>query len=193
MSLRKFNFEPSKRRRKIVRRTVLIFVIVALGWRSLTGAWHGHRPPHTLIRSASWSASTVRVGMKTRYGGLFSTGTMDYRLVVGGYHLLLVFGNGFELSEQNIIAVVDKALYNPCTRLDTRVRRVLDPIPYPPPRACFTRFMFGRHRTDNHTLVENSLSGTPQAAGLSCNMVASTRKFGVPLSCLPLPVSRRSC
>lgn len=177
MSLRKFNFEPSKEAIwKIVRRTVLIFVIgLALGWfGQLTG---GLARGESLLEAATHFNTLRILGVLQRLGLAYGFAALiavlfKYRylpwiigLLLVGYHLLLVFGNGFELSEQNIIAVVDRALwgtdhmYKDWTPAGERV--AFDPegllSTLPSIAHVLIGFMFGRliiDNRDNHTRVE---------------------------------------
>ena len=122
LSLRKFNFEPSKAAvRKVVRRTILIFVIgVALGWfGQLTGGLasgesFGVAATHfdTLrilgvlqrLALAYGFAALIVLFIKTKYLPWI------IGLLLLGYFLILRLGKGFEMSEENIIAVVDKSI-----------------------------------------------------------------------------------
>ncbi len=122
MSLRKFNFEPSKPAVwKIVRRTFLIFVIgLALGWfGQLTWGLASGEP----FGVAATHFDTLRIlGVLQRLALAYGFAALAAVLVKGkllpwvvgilllGYYLILRFGKGFEMSEENIIAVVDKAL-----------------------------------------------------------------------------------
>jgi len=134
MSLRKFNFEPSAGAvRKIVRRTILIFVIgLALGWfGQLTRGLASGEP----FGVAATHFDTLRIlGVLQRlalaygFAALIAVLVKNKLLVwvIGillvGYYFILRFGKGFEMSEENIIAVVDKALWVPaiCIRIPHR-------------------------------------------------------------------------
>lgn len=177
MSLRKFNFEPSKAAVwKIVRRTLLIFVIgLALGWfGQLTGS---------LARGESfWEAATrfdtlrilgvlQRLALAYGFAALLAVVVKNkylpwaIGLLLTGYYLLLQLGRGFEMSEQNIIAVVDRALwgaghmYKDWTPGGERI--AFDPegllSTLPSIAHVLIGFMFGKliiENKDNHTRVE---------------------------------------
>jgi Uncharacterized conserved protein len=180
MSLRKFNFEPSGAAIwKIVRRTILIFVIgLALGWfgqlcRGLaSGESFGQAATHfdTLrilgvlqrLALAYGFAALIAVFVKNKYVSWVIT------ILLVGYFLILQFGRGFEMSEQNIIAVVDKALwgtghmYKDWTPGGERI--ALDPegllSTIPSIAHVLIGFLFGKLITenkDNHTRVEKLL------------------------------------
>ncbi|MDR1742882.1 MAG: heparan-alpha-glucosaminide N-acetyltransferase domain-containing protein [Dysgonamonadaceae bacterium] len=121
MSLRKFNFEASKACvGKIVRRTLLIFIIgLALNWfgQLCRGLASGEN-----IAVAATHFDTLRIlGVLQRlalaygFAALIAVLTKQKYLIgtiaalLAGYFLLLVFGHGFDKSENNIIAIVDKA------------------------------------------------------------------------------------
>lgn len=122
MSLRKFNFEPTTASIwKVIRRTILIFLIgLGLGWfgQLCSGLASGES-----FIIASTHFDTIRIlGVLQRlalaYGFaalivLFFKGKnliLISSVLLIGYFLLLVFGNGFDMSEQNIISVIDRAL-----------------------------------------------------------------------------------
>lgn len=180
MSLRKFNFEPSKAAIwKIVRRTILIFLLgLALGWfgKLCGGLASGEsfvqaathfdtlRIPGVLQRLAlayGFSALIV-VLVKNRYI------PWVIALLLAGYFVILKLGNGFELSEQNIIAVIDKALlgtdhmYKDVTLSGERI--AFDPegllSTIPSIAHVLIGFLFGKlivKNKENHTRVEKVL------------------------------------
>lgn len=130
ISLRKFNFEFDKATLfKIIKRTVVIFLIgLGLGWLSLSIHTYNNLSAEglpffdRLIKSISNFENIRILGVMQRlaltYGItaivaiLVKHKYIPYIIVVTlvGYFLLLLFGNGFEFSEQNIIAVFDKAV-----------------------------------------------------------------------------------
>lgn len=130
ISLRKFNFEFSKPTLfKILKRTVVIFLIgLGLGWLSLT-----FRTYHALggeelgflerIGRAMTNFEKIRIlgvmqrlaltyGITALIAILVKHKYIPYIIVVTlvGYFLLLIFGKGFEFSEENIISVLDRAI-----------------------------------------------------------------------------------
>ncbi len=115
-------------------------------------------------------------------------------ILLAGYYLILRYGRGFEMSEENIIAVVDRALWGPAHMYkDTTpegVRIALDPEGLLSTISSIAHvligFLFGKlivDNKDNHTRVEKLLIwGTLLAfSGLLLHTDApSTRKYGVP-------------
>ena len=180
MSLRKFHFEPSKAAIwKIVRRTILIFVIgLALGWfgQLCRGLASGES-----FAEASSHFDTLRIlGVLQRLGLAYGFAALIavfvkskylpwvIALLLLGYFLILQFGRGFELSEQNIIAMVDKALwgsnhmYKDVTPSGERI--AFDPegllSTLPSIAHVLIGFLFGKLIVDykeNHTRVEKLL------------------------------------
>lgn len=180
MSLRKFNFEPTKSAIwKVTRRTILIFLIgLALGWfgQLCSGLASGES-----FLEASSHFDTIRIlGVLQRlalaygFAALISLFFKWKHLVwiiaflLIGYFLILIFGNGFEMSEQNIIAVVDKALwgtdhiYKDWTPEGVRI--ALDPegllSTIPSIAHVLIGFLFGGlivKNKDNHKRVEKLL------------------------------------
>ena len=130
ISLRKFNFEYSKATvQKIIKRTIVIFLIgLGLAWfglscsnfRSLSDSDLGFferlfqsitNMEHIRILGvmqrlalAYGITSLVAIFVKHKYIPYIITVTLL------AYFLLLLFGNGFEFSENNIISVVDRAI-----------------------------------------------------------------------------------
>lgn len=180
MSLRKFNFEPSGAAIwKIVRRTVLIFLIgLALGWfgqlcRALAaGETFGQAATH--FGTLRILGVLQRLALAYGFAGIIALFIKNKHLlwtiaiILIGYHVILVFGNGYEMSEQNIIAVIDKALwgtdhmYKDVT--PDGVRIALDPegllSTLPSIAHVLIGFMFGKliiENKDNHTRVEKLL------------------------------------
>ena len=180
MSLRKFHFEPSKAAIwKIVRRTILIFVIgLALGWfgqlcRGLaSGESFTQAAAHfdtlrilgVLQRLAlSYGfAALIAIFVKSKYLSWLTA------LLLLVYFLILQFGKGFEMSEQNIIAMIDKALwgtdhmYKDYTPSGEQI--ALDPegllSTLPSIAHVLIGFLFGKlivNNKDNHTRVEKLL------------------------------------
>ncbi|MDD2299692.1 MAG: DUF5009 domain-containing protein [Fermentimonas sp.] len=180
MSLRKFNFEPTRSAIwKVIRRTILIFLIgLALGWfgQLCRGLASGES-----IIEASNHFDTIRIlgvlqrlalayGFAALIALIFRARHLVWVIVVllVGYYLLLLFGNGFEMSERNIISVVDRALlgtdhmYKDLTTEGIRI--AFDPegtlSTIPSIAHVLIGFLFGglimKHK-DNHTKVERLL------------------------------------
>lgn len=130
ISLRKFNFEFNKPTLfKILKRTVVIFLIgLGLGWLSLSfRTYHDLSGEELRFLERFFRAITnfehIRIlGVMQRlaitYGAtaliaiLVKHKYIPYIIVTTlvGYFLLLLFGNGFEFSEDNIISVFDRAV-----------------------------------------------------------------------------------
>ncbi|MDR1089547.1 MAG: DUF5009 domain-containing protein [Prevotella sp.] len=130
ISLRKFNFGFDKATLfKIIKRTVVIFLIgLGLGWLSLSvRAYNGLSGEELtffdrLIKSVS-NFENIRIpgvmqrlaltyGITALVAILVKHKYIPYIIIITltGYFLLLLYGNGFELSEQNIISVFDRAI-----------------------------------------------------------------------------------
>ena len=180
MSLRKFNFQPSSSAiLKVVRRTILIFLIgIGLAWfgQLVGGLSRGEGFGEASIHFDTLRILGVLQRLALAYGfaalialltkGKYLVGTIVVLLV--GYFLILVFGNGFELSEQNIISFVDRALwgqehmYMDWTLGGERV--ALDPegllSTIPSIAHVLIGFLFGKliiDNKDNHKRVEKLL------------------------------------
>lgn len=131
ISLRKFNFEWSKATfLKILKRTIVIFVIgMGIAWLSLSFRTFRSLDAETTgfferFFTAISNFENLRIlGVLQRlalsYGAtaliaiLIKHKYIPHVIVSSllGYFVLLLFGNGFDFSEQNIIAVVDKAVF----------------------------------------------------------------------------------
>lgn len=180
MSLRKFQFNPSKAAIwKIVRRTILIFVIgLGLGW--FGQLCRGLAAGENFIEAASHFDTLRILGVLQRLGLAYGFAALiaifvksKYLpwvtgLLLLGYFLILQFGKGFELSEQSIIAVVDRALwgtnhmYKDVTPAGERI--AFDPegllSTLPSIAHVLIGFLFGKlivDNKDNHTRVEKLL------------------------------------
>lgn len=180
MSLRKFHFEPSKSAIwKIVRRTILIFVIgLALGWfgqlcrglaagESFTEASTHFDTLRLLgvlqrLALAYGCAALIAIFVKSKYQ------PWVIALLLVGYFLILQLGRGFEMSEQNIISMVDRALWGTdhmyFDRTPEGERIALDPegllSTLPSIAHVLIGFLFGKLIADNkenHTRVEKLL------------------------------------
>ncbi len=180
MSLRKFNFDPSQKVVwKIIRRTVLIFVIgLALGWlgQFIRGLANGEN-----LEQAAMHFDTLRIlGVLQRlalaygFAALIALIVKHKHLVwvivaiLVGYFLILAFGNGFEKSESNIISIIDKAvlginhMYKDTDAAGNRI--ALDPegllSTLPSIAHVLIGFLFGKlivENKDNHIRVEKLL------------------------------------
>lgn len=130
ISLRKFNFEFDKATLfKILKRTVVIFLIgLGLGWLSLSIRTFNSLSGEELaffdrfIKSISNFENIRILGVMQRLALTYGITALIAILVkhkyipyiivttLIGYFLLLLLGNGFEFSEDNIIAILDKAI-----------------------------------------------------------------------------------
>lgn len=130
ISLRKFNFEWSRAALlKILKRTVVIFLIgMGIAWLSLSFRTFRGLEAEELgfferfIRAITNFEKLRILGVLQRlalsYGAtaiiaiLVKHKYIPHIIIVSlvGYFFMLLFGNGFDFSEQNIIAVVDQAV-----------------------------------------------------------------------------------
>lgn len=180
LSLRKFNFEPSKAAvRKVVRRTILIFVVgIALGW---FGQLTGGLASGESFGVAATHFDTLRIlGVLQRLALAYGFAALIVLfiktkflpwiigLLLLGYFLILQLGKGFEMSEANIVAVVDKAILGAAHMYkDTTpegVRIAFDPegllSTIPSIAHVLIGFLFGKmivEHKENHTRVEKLL------------------------------------
>ncbi len=123
MSLRKYNFQATKTSVwKVVKRTFLIFLIgLGLNWfgQLSNGLGSGES-----FATAATHFDTIRIlGVMQRLALAYGFAALlalifkpkQLLWIIGtlliGYFLMLLYGNGFEKSEQNIISVVDRALW----------------------------------------------------------------------------------
>ncbi|HBB00567.1 MAG: DUF5009 domain-containing protein [Bacteroidetes bacterium GWD2_45_23] len=180
MSLRKFNFTPTSAAVwKVVRRTILIFVIgLALGWfgqlmRGLAaGESFGVAASHfdTLRILGVLQRLALAYGLAALIALLVKDKQLPWIIatLLAGYYLILRYGRGFEMSEENIIAVVDKALWGPAHMYKDNtpegVRIALDPegllSTIPSIAHVLIGFLFGKmivENRNNHTKVEKLL------------------------------------
>lgn len=172
MSLRKYNFEPSKESVwKIVKRTIIIFLIgLGLNWfgqlsRGL-GAGESFATAATHFDTIRILGVMQRLAIAYGFASLIALFFKSKNIiwVIGtllvGYFFILLFGNGFELSEQNIIAVIDKNLWG-----EAHMYRgsgvALDPegllSSIPSIAHVLVGFLFGKmivETKDNHKRVE---------------------------------------
>lgn len=180
MSLRKYHFQPSKESvGKIVKRTFIIFLIgLGLNWFGQLSRGLGAGES---FATAATHFDTIRIlGVMQRlalaYGfsallALFFSPKQLIRIIgilLIGYFLILFFGNGFEMSEQNIIAVIDRTLWGEAHMYKDMtpqgVRIALDPegllSTLPSIAHVLIGFLFGKIITDtkdNHKRVEKIL------------------------------------
>ncbi len=182
MSLRRFNFEPTKACiQKIVRRTLLIFLI-GLGLNWFGQLCHGLANGETIVEAATHFDTLRILGVLQRlalaygFAALVAVFVKSKYLVwiivslLAGYFLILFFGNGFDKSEANIIAVIDKALFGAehlYKDVDAAGNRIaLEPegllSTLPSIAHVLIGFLFGKRITetkDNHKRVEEILIG----------------------------------
>lgn len=123
MSLRKYEFKLTKESlSKVVYRTFMIFIIgLALGWFGML--CRGLASGESLVVAATSHFDTIRImGVLQRLAVAYGFSAFIALVVkpkdlvwviftlLFGYFLLLLFGNGFERSENNIISIVDRAI-----------------------------------------------------------------------------------
>lgn len=175
MSLRKYNFKLSKESVwKIVKRTFLIFLIgLGLNWFGQLSRGLGAGES---FATAATHFDTIRIlgvmqrlalayGFAALIGLLFKPKQIIWVIVtlLIGYFFLLFFGNGFELSEQNIIAIIDRNLWGEAHMYrDSGI--ALDPegllSTLPSIAHVLIGFLFGKmimDTKDNHKRVEKIL------------------------------------
>ena len=175
MSLRKYNFQASKESVwKIVKRTFLIFLIgLGLNWFGQLSRGLGAGES---FATAATHFDTIRIlgvmqrlalayGFAALIGLLFKPKQILWLIVtlLIGYFFILLFGNGFELSEQNIISVIDRNLWGEAHMYkDSGI--ALDPegllSTLPSIAHVLIGFLFGRmimETKDNHKRVERVL------------------------------------
>ena len=175
MSLRKYNFQPSKESIwKIVKRTFLIFLIgLGLNWFGQLSRGLGAGES---FATAATHFDTIRIlgvmqrlalayGFAALIGLLFKPKQIIWVIVtlLIGYFFILWFGNGFELSEQNIISIIDRNLWGEAHMYkDSGI--ALDPegllSTLPSIAHVLIGFLFGRmimETKDNHKRVERVL------------------------------------
>ena len=175
MSLRKYNFKPSKESVwKIVKRTIIIFLIgLALNWFGLLS--RGLGAGESFVTAAT-HFDTIRIlGVMQRLALAYGFASIIALLfkpkqviwviatLLIGYFFILFFGNGFELSEQNIISVIDRNLWGEAHMYkDSGV--ALDPegllSTLPSIAHVLIGFLFGKmimDTKDNHKRVEKIL------------------------------------
>lgn len=175
MSLRKYNFKPSKESVwKIVKRTIIIFLIgLALNWFGLLS--RGLGAGESFVTAAT-HFDTIRIlGVMQRLALAYGFASIIALLfkpkqviwviatLLIGYFFILFFGNGFELTEQNIISVIDRNLWGEAHMYkDSGV--ALDPegllSTLPSIAHVLIGFLFGKmimDTKDNHKRVEKIL------------------------------------
>jgi predicted acyltransferase len=180
MSLRKFDFEPSGAAIwKVVRRTILIFLIgLALGW--FGQLCRGLASSESFIEAAG-HFDTIRIlGVLQRLALAYGFASLiallfkerhiilTISILLIGYYFLLLVGNGYEMSEQNIISVVDRAILGENHMIsdwtEEGVKIAFEPegllSTIPSIAHVLIGFLFGgliiKHK-DNHTRVEKLL------------------------------------
>ncbi|MEN9919855.1 MAG: hypothetical protein RL662_2291 [Bacteroidota bacterium] len=146
ISLKKFNFEYSSSTfRKILKRTVVIFMIgVGISWLSLSFRTFNSLADQNLaffdrfFRAVTNFENLRILGVMQRLALTYGVTSLvaifvkhryiPYIIVVTllGYFLVLLLGNGFEFSENNIISVLDRAILG-STHLYTDAGVLLDP------------------------------------------------------------------
>ena len=123
MSLRKYQFKLTKESfGKVAYRTFMIFFIgLALAWFGMFSG--GLARGESIITAATGHFDTIRImGVLQRLGLAYGLSAFIALVVkpkhiiwsivaiLASYSLILIFGNGFDRSENNIISIVDKAI-----------------------------------------------------------------------------------
>ncbi|WP_290540681.1 heparan-alpha-glucosaminide N-acetyltransferase domain-containing protein [Alistipes sp.] len=132
ISLRKLHFALTRDSVvKVLKRSLFIFLTgMAIGWFSRF-CFYWHAAPEGLsffekLREASWTFDRIRIlGVMQRLAicycvASFVAMTLKFRQIVGlivlllvGYSVLLLTGNGYAYSEENILSIVDRAILTP--------------------------------------------------------------------------------
>ena len=120
LSLRKFDFQPTRPVvLKILRRAfTIIFIGLFLNWFGLTarslGAGESFAQAISHFDTLRFTGVLQRLGLAYGFASLIAV-TVKYKYlpaliatILIGYFLILVFGNGFEMSENNIISILDR-------------------------------------------------------------------------------------
>ena len=175
MSLRKYNFKPTKESVwKIVKRTFIIFLIgLGLNWfgqlsRGL-GAGESFATAATHFDTIRILGVMQRLALAYGFAALIALVFKPKQLIwiIGtlliGYFFILFFGNGFEMSEQNIISVIDRNLWGEA-HMYKDAGIALDPegllSTLPSIAHVLIGFLFGKmivDTKDNHKRVEKIL------------------------------------
>ena len=132
ISLKKYDFTFSRAAAmKILKRTVLIFLIgMAIGWFSRFCYYWASAPDNLSfgenLWASIWTFDRIRIlGVMQRLALCYGTTaiialTMKHKhipyliaLLLIGYFILLMCGNGFAYNETNILSVVDRTLLTP--------------------------------------------------------------------------------
>lgn len=175
MSLRKYNFQATKTSIwKIVKRTIIIFLIgLGLNWFGQLswglGAGQSFTTAATHFDSLRILGVLQRLALAYGFAALIALFFKPKQLlwVIGtlliGYFTILLFGNGFEKTEQNIISVFDKALWG-AAHMYKDGGIALDPegllSTLPSIAHVLIGFLFGKmimDTKDNHKRVEKLL------------------------------------
>ena len=180
MSLRKYNFQPSNKSVwKIVKRTIVIFLIgLGLNWfgqlsRGL-GAGESFVTAATHFDTIRILGVLQRLGLAYGFAAIIALYFKPKQIiwVIGtlllGYFFILLFGNGFDKSEGNIIAVIDRTLWGEAHMYKDStlegVKIAFDPegllSTLPSIAHVLIGFLFGKiimDTKDNHKRVERIL------------------------------------
>lgn len=130
MSLRKYNFQMSASAAvKIIRRTIVIFAIgLGIAWLGLAMRTYNQLESENLpffqrLGEAMWNFDRIRIlGVMPRLAIAYGVSALIALSVkhkyipalilttLAIYFIILITGNGFEFSENNILSVVDRAI-----------------------------------------------------------------------------------
>lgn len=132
ISLKKYNFEFSHAAAlKLLRRTVVIFLIgLAIGWFSRFCNYWASAPEELgfgeKLWASVWTFDRMRIlGVMQRLALCYGISsiialTMKHKhipylivMLLAGYFILLMCGNGFAYNETNILSIVDRAILTP--------------------------------------------------------------------------------
>ena len=122
-SMRKFNFAPSRQTfQRIAKRTIIMFMLgIALAWLALfmDGLFVGENILQAATRFDQLRIPGVLQRLALAYGfsSLLILYTKDKKVIWAittlllGYYIILLLGNGFERSINNIVGKVDRAVF----------------------------------------------------------------------------------
>lgn len=114
ISLRKYNFTFSTSAAlKIVKRTIVIFLIgIAISWFSLFCYYHDPFPFANIRILGVMQRLALSYGAAALIALLIKHKYIPYLIVVllVGYFIILITGNGFAYNETNIVSIVDRSI-----------------------------------------------------------------------------------
>lgn len=180
-SMRKYNFAPSRRViQKIIKRTIVMFLLgITLAWMALfmNGLFIGENflQAATHFDRLRIPGVLQRLGLAYGFSSLLILFVKDKGIIwtittlLTSYFLILLFGNGFERSIDNIVGIIDRAVFGAqhlFTDYDIVNGQVMPFDPegllgtIPTVAQVLIGFLFGQliiQNKNNHTRVEKIL------------------------------------